>query len=72
MGAIWIDPDFDPSQPAFFYARVIKIPTPRWTAYDAFRMGAEVPGESPMEYAGARLHFSHLVHTLSLSNGYTP
>ena len=49
MGTIWTDPDFDPAQPAFYYARVLEIPTPRWTAYDAFRMGAEVPEESPME-----------------------
>lgn len=49
MGTVWTDPDFDPAQPAFYYARVIEIPTPRWTAYDAFRMGAEVPPESPME-----------------------
>ena len=49
IGTVWTDPDFDPSQPAFYYARVIEIPTPRWTAYDAFRMGSEVPPESPME-----------------------
>jgi hypothetical protein len=49
MGTVWTDPDFDPAQPAFYYARVIEIPTPRWTAYDAFRMGAEVPAESPMQ-----------------------
>lgn len=48
MGTVWSDPDFDPAQPAFYYARVIEIPTPRWTAYDAFRLGAEVPEESPM------------------------
>ncbi|SDK45225.1 Protein of unknown function [Aliiruegeria lutimaris] len=48
LGTVWTDPEFDPTQPSFYYARVIEIPTPRWTAYDAFRFGAEVPDESPM------------------------
>jgi len=43
--AVWKDPDFDPSQRAFYYGRVIEIPTPRWTAYDAVRFGATpLPG----------------------------
>ena len=43
--AVWKDPEFDPSQPAFYYGRVLEIPTPRWTAYDARRFGVKpLPG----------------------------
>src|SRR6476646_8694187 len=42
---VWKDPDFDPKHSAFYYARVIEIPTPRWTAYDAKRFGVKpLPG----------------------------
>jgi hypothetical protein len=46
--AVWEDPDFDASEPAFYYARVIEIPTPRWTAYEAKRFGVDMPDEVPM------------------------
>jgi hypothetical protein len=46
---VWADPDFDPVRKAFYYARVIEIPTPRWTAYDAKRFGVEMPAEVPMK-----------------------
>ena len=39
--AVWEDPDFDAGQSAFYYVRVLEIPTPRWTAYDALRMNIE-------------------------------
>jgi hypothetical protein len=45
---VWKDPDFDPSQSAFYYVRVIEIPTPRWTAYDAKYFGVKMPPEVPM------------------------
>jgi uncharacterized protein DUF3604 len=62
---VWKDPNFDPSQPAFYYGRVIEIPTPRWTAYDARRYGVRpLPGTtmtvteraytSPIWYTPAR------------------
>jgi hypothetical protein len=43
LGAVWTDPDFDPKESAFYYARVLEIPTPRWVVYDAFRFGTEIP-----------------------------
>lgn len=45
---VWKDPDFDPSLRAFYYVRVIEIPTPRWTAYDAKYYGVKMPSEVPM------------------------
>lgn len=45
---VWSDPDFDPAEPAFYYARVIEIPTPRWTAYEAQRFGVQMSPDVPM------------------------
>ena len=43
LEAHWVDPDFDADVPAFYYVRVIEIPTPRWTAYDEARYKIGMP-----------------------------
>lgn len=44
----WRDPQFDARQKAFYYVRVLQVPTPRWTAYDAKRFGITMPDNVPM------------------------
>jgi hypothetical protein len=45
LSAAWNDPSFDPNEKAFYYVRVLEIPTPRWTAFDEVRFGIEMDKE---------------------------
>ena len=47
LTTVWTDPGFDPALKAFYYARVLEIPTPRWTTYDAFRFNIDIPEGAP-------------------------
>jgi hypothetical protein len=48
LGTVWTDPNFDANQSAFYYARVIEIPTPRWSTIEAFRFGIPIPEGAPV------------------------
>ena len=43
LNVLWTDPEFDPASPAFYYVRVLEIPTPRWSTYDAERIHIAAP-----------------------------
>jgi hypothetical protein len=49
LRAVWTDPDFDPGEQAFYYARVLEIPTPTWQAYDSKFYGVEMPDTVTMK-----------------------
>ncbi len=63
LATIWIDPDFDPALHAFYYARILEIPTPRWVVYDKVRLGAKIP-------EGAKLIHQERAYTSPI--WYTP
>jgi len=48
LATVWTDPDFDGSERAFYYVRVIEIPTPRWTAFDKKFFNVEMPEKAVM------------------------
>lgn len=48
LASYWHDPDFDPAQRAFYYLRVLEIPTPSWLAYDRAFFGTEIPEGKPL------------------------
>jgi hypothetical protein len=47
LSVLWTDPDFEPSQKAFYYVRVLQIPTPRHSLYDALALQSDIPEEGP-------------------------
>jgi hypothetical protein len=49
LQAFWIDNDFDPAKRTFYYVRVLEIPTPRWTTYDAKAFGVKIPAGAPVD-----------------------
>jgi len=60
---VWTDPDFDPGVAAFYYARVLEIPTPRWTAYEAVRFGVDMPSPDVQMTTQERAYTSPIWYT---------
>jgi hypothetical protein len=48
LASTWTDPEFDPKVRAFYYARVLEIPTPRWSTIAAAKLGVPIPGKLPV------------------------
>lgn len=64
LAVVWQDPDFDASQPAFYYARVIEIPTPRWTNKDEVFFNKPGPDQAP-KWTQERAYTSPIWYTPS-------
>jgi hypothetical protein len=62
LGAAWTDPDFDAEQHAFYYVRILEIPTPTWLAFDAKYFDIELPDDAVME-AQERAYTSPIWYT---------
>ena len=69
---MWRDPDFDPSEAAFYYVRVLEIPTPRWTDYDTSFFGGSVPAEVRERIHQERAYSSPIWYTPSPALTGTP
>ena len=62
LSATWTDPSFDPDQRAFYYARVLEVPTPRWSTLDAMELGI-APPEDTDEFIKERAWASAIWYT---------
>lgn len=66
LSSRWQDPEFDLEQRAFYYVRVLEIPTPRWTAYDAVRFGVTVDDPQVPMVTQERAYTSPIWYTPAL------
>ena len=73
LSTVWEDPDFNPGVRAFYYLRVLQIPTPRHTLYNAIALGMDPqPNRPPPHNPRARLLLPNLVHPLARKRGQSP
>ncbi len=49
LTTVWTDPEFDPSARAFYYLRVLEIPTPTWLDYDMVKYKSVLPADYPLK-----------------------
>ena len=63
LGAFWEDPDFDPGERAFYYVRVLEIPTPTWIAYDEAVFGKRDAPEEALRESQERAYTSPIWYT---------
>jgi hypothetical protein len=69
LATVWTDPDFNPSQRAFYYVRVIEIPTPRHSTYDAVALGIDVKETGQPATIQERAFSSPIWYTPAASQG---